>query len=559
MKIDPNDSKILSQQDYIQNSDKDLITFANLETGEYIIRSRIRLSNLVISDFSQVNFKTAGQPPTPRITQVGSKHVSIIWSTDNNDGQNQGVLQQVSIDKFGQEITSKIEFEYHVKLIRLDDESKNWNEVTNQTQLFLDDLLPKSDYRFEIYATYGNKQTKISHLEFSTLPMGPQILPSVVRSTSMLVEWNFDDEGLPTEYEFGFCGNSIKYLVTIDHYLLENLNADSDYCLEILAIIADPKYPIRLKTESNRVVLRTAPQPPIASWSDARVEMDNRVSSVLTFKLLPEIQYGVQNYYFKIDKGVLLDNDKSLDYQEGIQIVPNKVDQNGNEIRSSMIKSNLTGIRTGSTIDKDSDTLQFDHEKNQGELKIVSFDLLTSYVSSLYVNLDWSKPNPLIENPKLYENADIRTDLIKLNLETPRSKRCYECNGGSMWDVTMGSCPKDKLITCYQGSEFACMRFERIENNMHKVIQSCKKMDACEIQKKNFKNQGDCSNGKNCIKVSCCYGDYCNSLESSPTYARTMAELEEKRKKEEAKKKPPSWLKPWQQRLWVQGNYRPWG
>ena len=75
-----------------------------------------------------------------------------------------------------------------------------------------------------------------------------------------------------------------------------------------------------------------------------------------------------------------------------------------------------------------------------------------------------------------------------------------------MYDKKKGC---QKMTSCYQGDEFACMKFERIENGHHKIIQSCKKADACYIQQRSFKNQMNCKNG-NCIRIQCCFGDYCN-------------------------------------------------
>lgn len=173
------------------------------------------------------------------------------------------------------------------------------------------------------------------------------------------------------------------------------------------------------------------------------------------------------------------------------------------------------------------DEISFSHNLGYGFYKIQTFKLRTNYQALMYAKI---KTNTTFTSDK---NTQIYTDTVEIDITTPRSKRCFECNQGSMFDVTQGACPVQEQVTCYQGHDFACMRFERIENSMHKIIQSCKKADACEIQKKNFQQQSDCSNGKNCIIVTCCYDDYCNDLNKSKYYNSTMAKVRIEREKRE--------------------------
>lgn len=233
--------------------------------------------------------------------------------------------------------------------------------------------------------------------------------------------------------------------------------------------------------------------------------MDNSVSSTLSFQLFKNISY----YKLRLTSNNLW---KRPDLMNGIKIVPSVINEYGHFLRQPYVNST-----------DHFDSIRFEHnlEKPKGYYFAQSFLLRQVY------NFEVSAVFELEQDGKA---LTIETDSTTIRLETPRSKRCYECNGGSMFNAKNGPCPANKEVTCYQGKEFACMRFERIENNMHKIIQSCKKRDACEIQKRNFAHQRDCSNGQNCIQVSCCYGDYCNALENSPTYVEMLEKEKQKQR-----------------------------
>lgn len=507
----------------IEKSSKGTIfSFENLEPDwEYEFKYREIINDVSSTDWNFISFRTSPAPPKIKITEIGGNYIELaapknvrltiqyngrdilqmktienkesyifnnltpntnytifakrlISSTTSSESSSIKVLTALRPPKidlpktvltsshfelfwwFDGKSENLQNLEYSIKVVG---HGVNSQKYSSEKNLNIYDLKPQTLYKVYIEANYKTKienelittKTSQSVQNLKTLPRGPQVEVLEIYSRSIKVKWRPIVDKLLTHYttEVRKCGNSrIRPVVRTTNqksYEFRGLLPETRYCCKVYGQLRNG-----LRTEAGAFEVITAPEMKDMEWLDSSVSDNNTVDSTFKFELLENVDF----YKFYLDL--------SHDYTKEIIL------KNGN----------------------------FEIVDNFGFVKIIGLDLKRKYPTKIYAKM-------------LQEKT--RTDDATTVLQTPRSKRCYVCNGGSTFDYNSKD-PKrgcQNLNTCYQDKDFACMTFTRRENGRHRIIQACKKRDACEIQKKSHNR---CYGRFNCIDIECCYGDFCNGV-----------------------------------------------
>ena len=369
-------------------------TFGNLSSEtHYSICAKRLISSTTSSDTTIVSVSTATNPPKLDLgrTVVTSGEFNLVWNFDESAAEDS-------------------DLEYILKIVgpRLDKQ-----EYVIGKDFTVSELYPQTVYKVYLQANYktliigGNEgdenysvstKTKVSYQNLKTLPTGPAVKVLKIFTRHFEVNWTPIVDSKLTHYstELRKCGNTrirpVVRTTNLKSFTFIGLLPNTKYCAKVFGQMRNG-----LKTEAGEVEVTTAPEAPDIEWLDSRTRVSDNdtVDATLQFSLLGE---NVKYYHLSVD----LENGYSR------EVIFDTSDYSNWRVEGSFGFSDMNGLA-----------------------------LKTKYPTEMYA---------------VMKQVNTRTENAATILSTPRSKRCYICNGGSTFDYDKTDPTKGcrNLNTCYQ-------------------------------------------------------------------------------------------------------------